>query len=295
MGLCNTGDKGNMTLDRRRMMGLSAAGVAGMMMAGLPAWAQGNSTSTEFLDHFSAKGFEKLKPLSLLTEFGFNGGLRYDDTRSDYPAGPSVCVQPACRIDDIGKANKPGVLALFNIMVVNVPDASLSGTAAEQLLEFAIEHAGLDPAKIVYVSTDLFEPYLKDSALLQKGQFVRRERGESMTTGEGSGFFAPAGHPQTPGFPTVSIHYPINADTEPDMNFPLPDHLEIGEIILEDRQVGRQGPVGGGFGLERLALASGKPAPDFTESRVEFLRLARLEAEETGRKLPVGYEAYSTL
>lgn len=283
-----------MTLNRRHVMGLSSAAFGGLMMPRIPALAQEPSLSETFLDHFSAQGFKALEPLSLLTDFGFNGGLRYDDTRADYPDGPSVCVQPSCRVDDIDKAGTPGVLALFNIMMLNVPDASLSASSAELMLEFAIEQAGLDPAKIVYVSTDLFEPYFSESTLMQKGRFIQRERGEAMTSGEGSGYFAPAGHPHTPSFPTASVHYPLGNTGLNDASFPLPDHLEIGEIILEDRQAGRPGPVGCGFGLERLALATGRPVPDFTESRVTFLNLARQEAEQTGRKLPAGYEAYAT-
>ncbi|MES0880670.1 hypothetical protein [Roseibium sp. SCP14] len=281
-----------MLLDRRQLMNLSVAGAAGLLLPGSKAFAK-DEMATGFLDHFSAQGFEALEPLGLLTDFGFNGGLRFDDTRPTYPDGPSACVQPACRIDDISKAGEPGVLALFNIMVVNMPDPSRSGDVAEWLIEFAIEKGELDPEQLVFVSTDLFEPYLNDSALLQKGRFIRRDLNDAMSAGDGSGYFAPAGHPQTPGFPTAGIYYPSNSGTSGELSYPLPDYLEIGEIALADRQAARPGPVGGGFGLERLMMASGKPAPDFTESRVAFLEMARKEAEQSGKRLPPGYEAYA--
>lgn len=281
-----------MLLDRRQLMSLSVAGAAGFFLPGSKALAL-DDMANAFLDHFSAQGFEALEPLSLLTDFGFNGGLRFDDTRPDYPDGPSTCVQPACRIDDIGKAGEPGVLALFNIMVVNMPDPSRTRDVAERLIEFAVEKGELDPEQLVFVSTDLFEPYLNDSALMQKGRFVRRDLNEAMSVGDGSGYFAPAGHPQTPGFPTVGLYYPSEGGTSGELSYPLSGYLEIGEIALADQQAARPGPVGGGFGLERLAMAAGKPAPDFTESRVAFLELARQEAEQSGKALPPGYEAYA--
>ncbi|MCV0424730.1 MAG: hypothetical protein K5905_04615 [Roseibium sp.] len=281
-----------MLFDRRQLVGLAAAGAASLVLPRSVALAGGDA-ATGFLDHFSAQGFETLEPLSLITDYGFNGGLRYDDTRPSYPDGPSACVQPACRVEDAELAGTPGVLALFNIMVVNVPDQDRSGEIVERLVTYAVENGGLDPERLVFVSTDLFEPYRSDSELLQKGQFVRRELNEAMATGDGSGFFAPVGHPNTPSFPTVSVHYPLNGGASGELSYPLPGYLEIGEIALADEKSAMPGPIGGGFGLERLALAAGKPAPDFAESRTAFLEIAKLEATQTDKPLPSGYETYA--
>jgi hypothetical protein len=296
MGLCKFGDKGNMTLDRRQMMGLSAAGVAGVMVPSLPALAQSNAgTSGKFLDHFSAGGFKTLEPLNLITGDAFNGGFRYDDTRASYPATSTACIQPACRVEDAANAGTPGVLALFNIMVLNVPKPSRPGEVLRQIVEYLVVDQNLDPEKLVFVSTEVFEQHLNQSDILQKGRFLKREIDVARAAGDGSGYFAPMGHPLSPSYATVSIHFPLDAGTSADLTYPLPGHLEIAEISLGEPGAAGVNSEIGGIGLERLALAQGKQAPTFNESRTALLETLRQEVARTGGDLPPGYSVFADL
>ncbi|WP_299472932.1 hypothetical protein [uncultured Roseibium sp.] len=279
-----------MELDRRRLMSLAAAGSLGMMLPGPSANAAATS-STGFIQHFSNQGVQVLDPLPLITGVGFNGGLRYDDTRPSYPDASSMCVQPACRIEDGGKSSEPGVLALFHIMVLNLPGGAGPGDALGQLLGYLMDSVKIDPDKLVFVSTQVFDPYFNAEPLLQKGRFVKRDLSEAQAAGDGSGFFAPAGHPDTKGFATVSIHYPIGAGTTGELSYPLPGYLEIGEISLAEPSSG--GGVGGGLGLERLAMAMGAAAPTFSESRVTLFEKVGQEASKTGAEFPIGLEAFA--
>lgn len=279
-----------MELDRRRLMSLAAAGSMGMMLPGPSANAAATS-STGFVQHFSGQGAKILDPLPLITGVGFNGGLRYDDTRPSYPDAASVCIQPACRIEDGGKSSEPGVLALFHIMVLNMPGGAGHGDALGQLLGYLVDNVNIDADKLVFVSTEVFEPYFNAGPVFQKGRFVKRDLSEAQAAGDGSGFFAPAGHPDTEGFATVSIHYPIGAGTPGELSYPLPGYLEIGEISLAEPSSG--GGVGGGLGLERLAMATGAAAPTFSESRVSLFEMVGQEASKTGAEFPIGLEAFA--
>lgn len=283
-----------MEIDRRHFVNLAAASGMGLLLPGTSSTVRAATTgSAQFLDHFAGEGAKALDPLPLMTGVGFNGGLRYDDTRPSYPDGMSVCVQPSCRVEDAGKAGDPGVLALFHIAVLNLPVSAGPGEALRQLMRFAVETEKLDPEKFVFVSTEVFEPHFSSDPLLQKGRFVKRDLQEARAAGDGSGFFSPDGHPDTDGFNSVSIHYPIEDGSEGPLAYPLPGFLEIGEISLADAASGPAGTVGGGFGLERLALASGRNAPDYAESRARLLDLAKQEAAATGSALPEGLKAFA--
>ncbi|MET1411881.1 hypothetical protein ABVF61_06420 [Roseibium sp. HPY-6] len=281
-----------MELDRRRLMSLAATGGLGMMLPGLSANAAATS-STGFIQHFSGQGAKVLDPLPLITGVGFNGGLRYDDTRPSYPDAASICVQPACRIEDGGKSTEPGVLALFHIMVLNLPAGAGPGDALGQLFGYLVDNMEIDPDKLVFVSTEVFERYFNAEPVFQKGRFVKRDLAEAQAAGDGSGFFAPAGHPDTKGFATVSIHYPSGEGTPGELSYPLPGYLEIGEISLAEPSSGGGGGVGGGLGLERLAMATGAAAPTFSESRVSLFEMVGQEASKSGAEFPIGLEAFA--
>jgi len=283
-----------MDLDRRHLVGLAVAGGLGMLLPGPSVFAkEAVNSSTGFVRHFSGKGAKVLDPLPLMTGVGFNGGLRYDDTRPSYPDGMSVCVQPSCRVEDAGKAGDPGVLALFHIAVLNLPVSAGPGEAIRQLMRFAVETEKLDPEKFVFVSTEVFEPHFTNDPLLQKGRFVQRALEEARAAGDGSGFFSPDGHPDTDGFNSVSVHYPVGERADGPLAYPLSGFLEIGEISLADAASGTSGTVGGGFGLERLAIASGQQAPDYSESRARLFNLVKQEATATGIALPEGLKAFA--
>nr|WP_319383390.1 hypothetical protein [uncultured Roseibium sp.] len=282
-----------MELDRRHLVSLAAAGGLGMLLPGASSALASTPGPAQFLDHFAREGALALDPLPLITKSRFNGGLRYDDTRASYPDGVSVCVQPACRVEDAGKAGQPGVLALFHIAVLNLPASAGPREAIGQFMRFAVETVNLDPEKFVFVSTEVFEPHFESDPLLQKGRFVKRDLGEALAAGDGSGFFSPDGHPDTDGFNSVSIHYPTGDGAAGALAYPLSGFLEIGEVSLAEAGPGPAGTVGGGFGLERLALATGSPAPDYAESRVRLIDLAKQEAAATGTALPEGLKAFA--
>lgn len=283
-----------MELDRRHFVSLAAAGAAGSLLPPASSSARAETPdAAEFFDHFAAKGAAILDPLPLLTDESFNGGLRYDDTRPSYPDGMSVCVQPSCRVEDAAKAGDPGVLALFHIAVLNLPASAGARETIAQLMRFAVETEKLDPEKFVFVSTEVFEPHFTSDPLLQKGRFVKRDLEEARAAGDGSGYFSPDGHPDTNGFNSVSIHYPVASGSEGALAYPLSGFLEIGEISLADAASGSAGTVGGGFGLERLALASGRLAPDFAESRARLFELAKQQAAAEGTALPQGLKAFA--
>lgn len=282
-----------MQLDRRDFVSLAAAGGLGLLLPGASSARAAAPGSAQFLEHFAGEGALALDPLPLVTDSRFNGGLRYDDTRASYPDGVSVCVQPACRVEDVGKAGEPGVLALFHIAVLNLPASAGPREAIGQLMRFTVETVNLDPEKLVFVSTEVFEPHFASDPLLQKGRFVKRDLEEARAAGDGSGFFSPDGHPDTDGFNSVSIHYPIGDGAEGALAYPLSGFLEIGEVSLAEAGSGTAGTVGGGFGLERLALATGSPAPDYTESRARLIDLVEQEAAATGTALPTGLKAFA--
>ncbi|MEL7525995.1 MAG: hypothetical protein AAFN16_09515 [Pseudomonadota bacterium] len=283
-----------MELDRRHFVSLAAAGAAGTLLPTAFSSARAATPGAEqFFDHFAGKGAAVLDPLPLVTGNGFNGGLRYDDTRAIYPEGTSVCVQPSCRIEDAVKAGEPGVLALFHIAVLNLPASAGAREAITHLMRFAVETEKLNPEKFVFVSTEVFEPHFTSDPLLQKGRFVKRDLEEARAAGDGSGFFSPDGHPDTNGFNSVSIHFPIGGGSEGTLAYPLAGFLEIGEISLAEAGSGTGGTVGGGFGLERLALASGRQAPDYAQSRASLFDLAQQETASSGNALPEGLKAFA--
>lgn len=283
-----------MELDRRHFVGLAAAGGLGLLLPGGSSSAQAATPdAVQFRNHFAGEGAAILDPLPLVTGNGFNGGLRYDDTRAFYPDGISACVQPSCRVEDAAKAGAPGVLALFHIAVLNLPVSAGPAEAIRHLMRFAVETEKLDPEKFVFVSTEVFEPHFTNDPLLQKGRFVQRALEEARAAGDGSGFFSPDGHPDTDGFNSVSVHYPIGERTDGPLAYPLSGFLEIGEISLADAASGSAGTVGGGFGLERLALASGRQAPDYAQSRARLFDLVKQDAAATGSALPEGLKAFA--
>ncbi|MEO0980869.1 MAG: hypothetical protein AAFY24_26660, partial [Pseudomonadota bacterium] len=165
--------------------------------------------------------------------------------------------------------------------------------ALTHLRRFAVETEKINPEKFVFVSTEVFEPHFTSDPLLQKGRFVKRDLEEARAAGDGSGFFSPDGHPDTNGFNSVSIHYPIGGGSEGTLAYPLSGFLEIGEISLAEAGSGTGGTVGGGFGLERLALASGRQAPDYTQSRANLFALAQQETASSGNALPEGLKAFA--
>ncbi len=289
-----------MPISRRTLLEFSLAGAAGLAVGPVAGASPARATPSaadvlknDFAATFGRLGYEAVEPLGLITGEAFNGGLRYDESRPDYPAKDILFVQPAARIGDAGGRDLPGVLALFTICGLRRSDPAQPGELFGQMLAFLQERLKLDPERMVFVSTEVFAPYGEQFETVRAGRFVKRSTEEAMSAGDGSGYFAPKDHPAAPAFSTVSIHYPLGEAAGDGLSYPPEGHLEIAEIGLTPLDGGTGEAEVGGFGLERLLMASGQPAPDFEESRQALLRRLEDEASRTGRKLPSGYDLFA--
>jgi len=289
-----------MTVSRRTLLSMTVAGAAGAVMAprtGLAAETTPAILAADFTSHFGGLGYAPEPPLAMITGDAFNGGLRYDETRPEPVPGKSLFVQPAARVEDRLRAGEPGVLAFFTVCGIQVREPAEPGSLFGELVRWLVEQRKLDPDRLVFVSTDAFGPYADRYALVKDGRVVTRPREEAMASGDGSGFFAPENHPAKPAFDTVSIHYPLQdplqGAAEGELSYPLPGHLEIGEVSITPLDRRAVGLEVGGVGLERLAMVEGGAAPDFETSRQALLQLVEKESVETGQPLPEGHALFS--
>ncbi|WP_269580691.1 hypothetical protein [Roseibium sp. Sym1] len=284
-----------MAVSRRTLLSMTMTGAAGLALtrharAAAPTAA---TLAAAFTDHFGAIGYAWTDPLGMISGQSFNGGLRYDETRPEPVAGKSLFVQPAARVEDAEGAGTPGVLALFTICGLRVSEPAEPGALFGQLLTWLVEQRNLDPARLVFVSTEAFGPYRDRHELVRAGRIVQRDRKEAMAAGDGSGYFAPPGHPAQPAFETVSLHYPLPGTEPDDLAYPLQGYLEIGEVSITPLDRRAVGFEVGGFGLERLVMAEGGVAADFEASRRALLRLIESEATASGQPLPEGHGLFS--
>ncbi len=289
-----------MAVSRRTLLSLTMTGAAGLALGPKLGHAASETVSSttatlaaDFTSHFGRLGYDWIAPLQMITGHSFNGGLRYDDTRKDPVPGKSMFVQPAARVEDAARGDVPGVLALFTIFGVRVDRPEEPGALFGQVLTWLVEQRGLDPARLVFVSTDTFMPYRDRHDIVRAGRVLQRARDEARNAGDGSGFFAPKGHPEEPAIDTVGIYYPLPGAPTGELSYPLNGYLEIGEISITPLDRSAVSFEACGFGLERLVMAEGGAAPDFETSRQALLRLIEHEADRTGAALPKGYEIFS--
>jgi hypothetical protein len=285
--------------NRRSVMRLCAGAAAAVAMRA-PSHAASDSTTDAVREDavydLTGLGYTELPPLPLITGDAFNGGIRYDETRPDNPAGAWLTVQRCARVDDIAEMDRPGVLASFTLLGLGVSKPRHQGVVFEHILHFLTTQRGLDPSRIVYVSTELFRPYRDTYEIARAGRFIERPLAEAKAAGDGSGYFRPEGHPLQPEIPTVGIYYPL-PDTEPaeSLALPLDGYLEIGEASALPLDAGTVQPEGGGLGLERLVMVAGGDAPGFEESRLSLLAACQAEADRDGKPLPPGYADFDAL
>ena len=288
-----------MALNRRNLMKLSAAGAVAIAMGGRAARAVApvDEVRDAALAYFGAQGFEELPPRDLITGIdGFNGGLRYDETRPD--TGPSgwITIQPAARVEDIAERERPGVLAGFNIIGLCRPPSEPPGALFGRVMDFCVNGRKLDPARMLFVSTELFRPYVERFDEPRAGQVLERPLAEATAAGDGSGFFAPRGHPDSPAQYSVGLYYPNpGASNLTATTYPPEGYLELGEFEIPPLDGDPVPFERGALGLERLAMAEGQAVPDFEETRLNLLRLIEDEAERTGKPLPPGYAMFASL
>jgi hypothetical protein len=285
-----------MILNRRYMIGLSAAGAAGVAL-GVPraASAATDDVRADALAYFGKQGFVEVPPLGLITGHAFNGGLRYDDTGVTHAQPRWISIQPAARIEDIAQRTRLGVLAGFNIIVLRQPGAGDAEDMLVRVVGYLVDERKLDPTKLVFVSTEHFKPYLARKTVMRGGRFLERSLADAKAAGDGSGVFAPKGHPHSPNVNTVALYYPARgAAPTATLQYPPQGYIEIAEIEIAARGTKATSQLAA-IGLERLAMAEGRPAPDFEGSRRDLLKAIEQDAKRTGKPLPPGYQKFASL
>ncbi len=119
---------------------------------------------------------------------------------------------------------------------------------------------------------------------------------KAKAEGDGSGFFAPKGHPYAPQEATVGIYYRLpDARSGAELSYPPEDHIEVAEVGIAPFGGDPNRPQGAGIGMERVAMAEGEAIPDFEETRLNLLRIIEDEARRTGKDLPPGYTMFASL
>ena len=288
-----------MSQNRRHFLGSTGAAISYLAM-GAPGLAHaGADRAADFVADFEGLGYEPVSAHPLITSETYNGGLRFDEM-PHHEGAPAklVYVQPCSRLMDIDAADRPATLALFHILALLNADPEPDGTLLRQFLAFLTDRVGLDPARLVLVSTPRFEPYRAElqAAGLAPDQLVLRSIEEAVLARDGSGFFRPEGHPFGTDLWTASFHYlPDGAAPPTELAYPLPDHVELGEIVFAKGADAEIQVQEGGFGLERLLAARGEVIPSFEQSRQALLGALEAEAARRDLELPPGYGVFSTL
>ncbi len=288
-----------MAITRRRVMQLSAGGALALAVGGRAALAGDDPVAAvrdNALGYFGGRGYGEAPPLGMLTGAEFNGGLRYDESRAEPPSEPAMAVQPSARIEDIPQRTRPGVLAGFTIFGLSRPAPADPAAFFTEVLDFLVEERRLDPKRMLFVSTERFRPLVDQIERVDAGQVFERDMAEAMAAGDGSGYFAPAGHPQAPKMLSVGVHYRLpGAAAGGEVAYPPQDHIEIAEIGIAPPEGAHDASLGAGIGLERVAMAEGEAVPDFEETRLNLLRIIEEEARRTGKDLPPGYTMFASL
>jgi len=285
-------------LTRRRLIQLSSVGFAALAASKhgvLAAATRTDEVRDNALRFFGGRNFVEMPPLGMITDATFNGGLRYDETRPDPPAAPAVTVQTAARIDDIAEKGRPGVLAAFTLFGIGIPAQAGSETVLSHVMDFLVGERNLDPRRMLFVSTEQFRPLVGQIDGVPADLFFERTLEEAMAAGDGSGFFAPAGHPHSPSCATVGVYYRIPGVPEAtERSYPPEGYMEIAEVGIAPSS-DPNGPQLGGIGVERVAMAEGEEVPDFEETKLNLLRIIEDEAARTGKDLPPGYTKFASL
>ena len=294
-----------MTLDRRTFVKAGAAtAVAALTNAlkGLPALAADDAV--EFARHFAELGYKMVDPVNLIQPHEYNGGLLYTcldgyhkQDRSKEPDKWFV-MQGCGRLEDVEVKHEPAVLAHFHIISFRNIKPAYPGEILDLALEYLIRKAEFKPERMIFVSTEKFRPFVKqlEPFGITGKQVVYRSIDEAMQARDGSGYFSPAGHPADPGNYCASFHYvPEGKPIPKSVGYPPEGYIEIGEFLFESAKKPHVKVDALSFGVERLAMARGKPAGDFESSRKQLVAKLEAEAKRRGVDLPDAHGKYSEL
>ena len=275
-----------MKISRRRLILSSAViGVSGTHLRStfaadsVPASPKAftvQDTTDKLVRIYASRGLQQVQAAPMITGHHFNGGLNYDDSmfgsvKSEY------IIQPASRVEDAVKKNKPGTLPLFTIFAAVPGNKNVSVVDnLKRDIQAVIVEFGLKPELIRVTSTELINPYLQILLDLGISQAQIRVRPLALAkeAGDGSGWFAPSGHPLQSSYPTFSLEYQMPDGTE----------LEFAEFDLS--------PVnscGIGFGIERLTMARNNAYFTWDEYLPKFKQIVENDARDNKKKLPAGY------
>jgi hypothetical protein len=270
-----------MKIPRRGLLKQGALFAAAMMLpqtvANRVAAQQGASTAdvgrieASIVTHFSNKGFRQVGPAPLVTEnFGFNGGLRYDDT-GVLEAPASFVVQPCARTADIAERQRGDVLPFFHIFRFDGKPGEDRTDAFAHVFGYLTGPLKLDPASLAFVSIPSFEglrPHATRAGVDWDRQVVLRDPDAALKAGDGSGIFRHPGDRTLPAIPTAGIYYWVGQGAAaPADTHPLPGAwTEIGELFIAEN-----GGAAFGFGLERLLFAATGEMPTWDEQLPRLL------------------------
>jgi len=246
--------------------------------------------------YFEAQGYVLLDPHPLIADYGFNGGVRFDEAPAPQGDGKTIRLQPCARIEDLARRGEPGVLPYFHILAYRNPAPAYPGEMTAQVLDFLVNGSGLDPHRMVVVSTELVDP-LRPVFMdygIGPSQIVQRAREAAEEEGDGSGYFSPPGHPHAPEMATASIHYPHGEPPpQPPTTYPVEGYIELAEVSLPGT---KDDPVEeGGLGIERVAMAGDGVIDTYEEALVYLVAALEDEAEARDVPLPEGYHTFKTL
>lgn len=252
------------------------------------------ASAAEHAAYFERRGFTQVPASALLTRGEFNGGLCYDDPFEEATLGTRVRVQVCGRIEDLDRHDEPATLARFHMLGIALEDPHGSARLVDEVLVYATRFAGLDASRIVVVSSEWVEPYR--GVLAHRGigaeRIVVRPTAEVLAARDGSGYFAPPGHPGVYLGPSLSLHYPVSASVSTrGLAHPLEGYVEIAEILLSEPTSVAGRCETASIGLERVLFARGETIPDFESSRLALVREIELEAARRGIALPPAHAA----
>jgi hypothetical protein len=250
-----------------------------------------NETKVRTLRYFQKQGYSRVAPVSIISDLDYNEGLNYDEAVYFDDNQARFVLQSCSRSEDIAHKNKPGTLPIFTILGYSWQlDSDFTGPT-KLLFDYLIGHVGLDPSRLRVTTTELAEPLF--STFEFYGVFLPQIRlrslQEAKDSGDGSGFFRPHGHPDSPDFPTYSVEYVFSAKTQEkqksyDFDTPI-NEIELAEIGLNNDF----GFSAGAIGLDRVMMAKNDKAMYWESYLPVFKHAVLAEAQREQKQLPLGY------
>ena len=231
--------------------------------------------------------------MSVISEVDYNGGLAYDEGAYDFEDAKAQLVLQSCsRVEDIQNKTKLGILPIFTILAFSAaPDSDFSDPT-KLLFDYLIGVVGLEPSRLKITTTELAEPLFPLFELY--GVFLPQIRirslEEARASGDGSGYFAPKGHPNSPAYSTYSVEYVLSSKQTKYGEKTVDFDTTTNEIELAEMGVNiNPGFYAGGVGLERIRMARNDKPMYWRNYLPIFKHAVFTEAHHKHISLPPGY------